>query len=108
MPVAVICACLPTLRPFWQYTFSKLTLFASSAIKSLRLGRDTREPKPKDSIVLASRDTSGAFERLPDPRVNNASLLSPVKANFGQKGTAKWDEDVERGAFFDDGNNARD
>lgn len=102
--VAIICACLPTLRPFWQYTFSKLTLFVSSAIKPLRSGHDAREPMPKDTIIRPSRDTAGTFERLPDPHVDNALPLSPLKAKLFQTETAKLNMDAERGVFFDDRN----
>lgn len=96
---------MPTLRPFWQYTFSKLTLLVSSAVKSLGLGSDVNKPKPEDDIILASRDTAGVFKRLPDPHVDNELQLGPVQAKLGQTETAKWDVDAERGGLFDDRNN---
>ena len=63
------------------------------------------DPVPKDTTILASRDTAGAFKRLPDPHINNAMPLSPVKAKISQTETPKWDMDAERGTLFDDRDN---
>ena len=59
---------------------------------------------PEDTIILASRGAAGTFKRLPDPHVDNALPLSPVKAKLGQTESAKWNVDAERGGFFDDRN----
>ena len=57
--MAVTCACLPTLRPVWNYSLSKLTLLISSAISSSRLRHRARESESKDTFIVASKDTAG-------------------------------------------------
>ena len=86
--MAVICACLPTLRPVGHYSLSKLTILISSAISSSRLGNSAREPESKDSFVLASKDTAGVFQRLPDRHFDTPLPLNPVQARVGHVETA--------------------
>ena len=87
--MAVICACLPTLRPVWHYSFSRLSLLISSAISLRRLRHSANESESKDSLVLASKDTAGVFQRLPDDRhADNPFPLNPVKAKLGHVETA--------------------
>ena len=104
MFVAVTCACLPTLRPVWQYSSSKLILLITSAISLSRSGHGAGESKTKDTFVLASKDKAAPFQRLPDPHIDNPSPLIPVKAKIGHMETANWDLDAERGDLFDDRN----
>ena len=102
--MAVTCACLPTLRPVWHYSLSKLTLLISSAISSSRLKHIARNPESKNTFALASKDTAGVFQRLPDRHIGTLLPLNPVKAKLGHVDIAHWDVDAERGGLFDDCN----
>ena len=94
--VAVICACLPTLRPIWQYSYTKLNSLFSSSIPSSWLGRGSRSSESKDTFILAPKSTTGIFQRLPDPQVDNPPPPNPIKVNVGRSGTAEWGSDLEQ------------
>lgn len=101
---AITCACLPTLRPALQYTLPKLISLISSSLSSSRLRRDVERSESKDTFVLTPKNTTGVFQRLPGPPVDNQWPLKLVKAKLGHTETASSEVDVERGNLIDERN----